>query len=452
MESGFGPLFRFCLSLLLTLLVLSCYARGFLAPLIRSNHDKVISLTALSASGDKQTICRPSFYPRVPSQVKHVHLVVLVHGWMGNSLELGYLQKTLENSFISIQEEHPQDFLLVYSAVANEGRTHDGIAAGGHRLATEVNDIIQDLLKKGTGQQISISFVGNSLGGLYARWALSEINTLAVPERKTEDYAGEKAGYQNDSKSKSINKRVRPGVFYSIATPHLGVTEHTYLPLPRAAEYVISNALQSTGAGLFRYNNDIERMATDPKFLLTLKQFNKRVAYANAHATDFQVPTSTAAFLSEIDSVHRQLPIPPEKASFVSLIVETSPREIEISQKKASQLGSLTSADLAHSLDALGWVKVFCDVRSSLPSLQIPFLGRGQNNSDLKTKGKFSSEELYSMLGKGLLDNGRWHAPFGHTLLVANSKSELYARLNSAGQPVMDEVARSLIDDILSSR
>ena len=35
-----------------------------------------------------------------------------------------------------------------------------------------------------------------------------------------------------------------------------------------------------------------------------LRQFQKRVAYANAHGTDFQVPTNTVVFLSDTDSEH----------------------------------------------------------------------------------------------------------------------------------------------------
>jgi hypothetical protein len=33
--------------------------------------------------------------------------------------------------------------------------------------------------------------------------------------------------------------------------------------------------------------------------------------------------------------------------------------------------------------------------------------------------------------------------------MVANSKNERYSRMNSAGRPVMDKLAKDMIDDIL---
>ena len=51
-------------------------------------------------------------------------------------------------------------------------------------------------------------------------------------------------------------------------------------------------------------NNLIFEIGTNYEtFLKPLSQFKKRVTYVNAFQTDFQVPTSTAAFLSD-DSTH----------------------------------------------------------------------------------------------------------------------------------------------------
>merc|ERR1712176_785495 len=49
----------------------------------------------------------------------------------------------------------------------------------------------------------------------------------------------------------------------------------------------------------------IERMTLEDRFVKPLSLFKKRIAYANAYGTDFQVPTNTAAFLSNTNSIHK---------------------------------------------------------------------------------------------------------------------------------------------------
>jgi hypothetical protein len=131
---------------------------------------------------------------------------------------------------------------VVYSSTVNEGRTSDGIAAGGSRLATEVTDIIES--HRAHSKQVTLSFVGNSLGGLYSRYALSEID-LSTAE---------------------------PFVFCTTATPHLGVSQHTYVPLPRWGEWVVAHSMWPTGRDLFQYTPVIHDMALDPKFKAPLQR------------------------------------------------------------------------------------------------------------------------------------------------------------------------------------
>jgi pimeloyl-ACP methyl ester carboxylesterase len=359
----------------------------------------------------------------LPSTANRVHLIVLVHGWMGSSSELGYLHQALEKKAAVVQESHPETFYLVYSAKDNDGRTSDGITAGGKRLATEVNRLIQDVadqVPKDKLKGISLSFVGNSMGGLLARYAVSEIPSL-----------------QPDSVSpESI--QVESRVFCTTATPHLGVSQHTYLPLPRSIEYVVANVMQPTGRDLFRYTNVIENLATDPIFVAPLQRFRKRIAYANAYQTDFQVPTATAAFLSSTNSAHRRLEILKDNA-FVSLAVET-PIDLKLLETRMTKSSSqpASSDELAQRLDALGWTKVLC--LPPLPSIPLPFW------STTKTcKDEYTSSELLKTYA-GL--SGRLYAPFGHTVSVANAKNAFYASVNSGGQPIMDQLADSLIEEI----
>ena len=42
----------------------------------------------------------------------------------------------------------------------------------------------------------------------------------------------------------------------------------------------------------------IRNMCLRDKYLMPLRNFRQRIAYANAYGTDFQVPTETAAFLN----------------------------------------------------------------------------------------------------------------------------------------------------------
>ena len=61
------------------------------------------------------------------------HWIVLVHGYLGNDKELGYLQDALQQEANATPHS-----IVVYSAISNVGITTDGIAAGGKRLAAEI--------------------------------------------------------------------------------------------------------------------------------------------------------------------------------------------------------------------------------------------------------------------------------------------------------------------------
>ena len=168
----------------------------------------------------------------------YVHMIVLVHGWLGDDGELGYFEERLQKE---IEDSHPE--FVVYSAKANVGKTSDGIAAGGQRLADEIMDQLKSYHEKFDHDHFSLSFVGNSLGGLYARYALSKLDWSLA----------------------------HPLIFCTTATPHLGVSNHTYLPIPRWAEWTVAQVIDrikpkgekigSTGQDLFRYTEVLEAMA-----------------------------------------------------------------------------------------------------------------------------------------------------------------------------------------------
>jgi len=71
---------------------------------------------------------------------------------------LRYLKRELENADI-----------MVLASTVNEHSSRDGVVAGGRRLAADVLRVVASQLELGTPLQ-EISFVGNSLGGLYVRY------------------------------------------------------------------------------------------------------------------------------------------------------------------------------------------------------------------------------------------------------------------------------------------
>jgi len=256
---------------------------------------------------------------------------------------------------------------------------------------------------------ISISVVGNSLGGLYARFALSLLpSTLSCPCGR-------------------IN--IHLNIFCTTATPHLGVASHTYLPIPRVAEKLIGNGLAATGRDLFCLTEEeneeslIYQMATHVKYLHPLSKFRKRIAYANAFGTDFQVPTETASFLCRNSNflhwhkLDREIKVHElskvsgtnedgadggktkhEENAFIAVILETEKLEAPPLVTPVVDDGSNTSKNdlskedklilnMSTQLDSLGWTKVFVDVRDGIPapSIRNPFSDKTDARERIRT-------------------------------------------------------------------
>ena len=364
-------------------------------------------------------------------RVEQLHVIILMHGIMGNHMEMDYLKQALEREAGQIKESnvdnHENWQVLVFSARSNAGKTFDGIANGGLRLAQEVNTIVQELnqLKEGhSGRSeldISLSIVAHSLGGLYARHALKHIDMSSVT----------------------------PKVFCTTVTPHLGTKEHTWIPIPRGLEVIAGKVMQQTGEDLFRMNNLLDDMVTHPEYLDPLGSFELRVAIANAFGTDFQVPTASAAFLSSTQSRH--VPISHlNDPEWVTLRVETPRRPLIpiVNMEGEEETTHLPEEVHAERLDSLGWSKVFVDMRPNLWSLA-PVSSSSDHitsssKSTLESKDVWHSHELKEALG-----NIDMAFPWGHSLMIANHKNPFYRWLNEAGKPVMDHLAQNLLSELL---
>ncbi|CBJ48764.1 putative serine esterase [Ectocarpus siliculosus] len=251
-------------------------------------------------AADATTAAAPGVDTKVDDKGLPAHLVVLAHGLSGTPEDLTYLKQSLEREGGSE--------ILVHSARRNEGKTKDGVVEGGSRLAEEILEVVQS-----TPSLSRISLVGNSLGGLYVRYAAKLL------------YRDETTG--GDGGTGATVAGLSPSVFMTIATPHLGVRRFTYVPLPSPLHSLAGVFVGKTGHDLFlsrkkggsgggggeaggeaaatapaaaakdgRENSLLYNMATTKDFLRPLKAFRWRRAYANRRG-DFMVPYGTAAFV-----------------------------------------------------------------------------------------------------------------------------------------------------------
>ena len=404
--------------------------------------------------------------------------------------------------------------IVVHAAVSNEKKTADGVKQGGERLVEEMVTVIrQEMYKRqqdrerfrqqrankkdGSGdcktdddddeeeeeeeeetiRDITVSVLGNSLGGIYARYAIAKLAERCEKVKLDGD------GHHDNLYVLDGSYRIRFNVFCTTATPHLGLADHTFVPIPRTAEIGVAHAMGDTGRDLFRLNDLMKEMATSDEFLEPLGSFRKRIAYANAYGTDFPVPVHTAAFLSEssayphhfYEDVNEDDRLVVDEHGFVIATLHTPPKSKFASDEHNAHLNQNDTDELVHmsnSLDALGWKKVFIDVRKEIPKITIPknilrltTKDNGSNHESseteegrppdaiiepihrLKEKGVAASKEV-ALAVKG--DDSVFHWPLGHNMIVAFSRSRLSSYMNKAGRPVVDFLATQLVQDIFT--
>jgi Putative serine esterase (DUF676) len=443
------------------------------------------------------------------------HFCFLVHGFRGTSRDLGYVLSAMTNAGQQLVEQQPCR-LVIHSASCNEKKTDDGVAAGGERLMDEMIATIRERMQDSDQptnrdglQDITISMLGNSLGGLYARYSLSALKKRCRASCRNPAYHQERSPrlILDDAYLLHLNH------FCTTATPHLGVASHTFLPLPRRAEIGVAHAMGQSGKDLFRVNGLLHTMATDDRFMEPLAGFRKRTAYANAYGTDFPVPAATAAFLhanssyphhvvetsissllfnSDADGMERLdkafCDDGEKKLVIATLETPAQPnRRAAISKKSMADDVDTLEAELALmslSLDSLGWKKVFVDMRKEVPRIVVPkslvkVKLRRRSNSDTEdtssessTSSDRSSEAETSSANTttttkntttvsskdvaaavtALPDVVGLYWPLGHNMIVAFSRSRWSTYMNKAGRPVVDGLAKELVDDIFAWR
>nr|POE97018.1 putative lipase rog1 [Quercus suber] len=180
------------------------------------------------------------------------HLLVLVHGIMASPSDWLYVEAELKKRL-------GRNFLIYASSSNTFTKTFSGIDGAGKRLADEVMQVVQktESLKR-------ISFLAHSLGGLFARYAIS---VLYTPH-------GSSSGKPDDPSSSNVE----------ISQAECS-SRREKLALPLAPIIV-----GQTGSQLFLTNGKPEkpplllRMASDcedGKFISALGTFRSRILYAN---------------------------------------------------------------------------------------------------------------------------------------------------------------------------
>jgi Putative serine esterase (DUF676) len=387
--------------------------------------------------------------PTMEAECCTVHLVVLVPGLLAPP-------NAMENTLVVLRELaaeenkklHPSSTVLVYCSASNLGKkSKDGVFVCGTRLAAEVNLVIQRIAaNRCKDTRVNLSLVGNSMGGIIARAALSNIVwSLPLP-----------AGNHH-------KLSVVPKVFCSTNAPHLGCKDAVHVKLSRGVQYFFEHFLVATldrsGKDLMRHNKDIETLATDDKYVRPLREFEKRLAFANSFRTDFRVATGTAAFLSpDSDSVHQIIPSYTDNFPFAVHAVSTKRQE----QPRAEVSPEMPSCenpwmrDHCEQLDSMGWIKVFCDVRSELPSVKLPFSrARHSAPQDISTEsqaGYCTSAQLHQKFcHDDPVTRGKWFAPFAHQVLTANETKKIGGQsLAKRGMPFVKEFAIRIMHDVLA--
>ncbi|KAI8894118.1 putative serine esterase-domain-containing protein [Globomyces pollinis-pini] len=175
------------------------------------------------------------------------HLVVLVHGVGGTACELKYIAKQLS--------KHKS--LLLKAPEVNHGLTQDGIPQGANRIYHWILDIISSHSIK------YLSFIGHSLGGIYARTVIGLLH-----------------------KNHLFPNYIIPVNFITIATPHLGARQHAHLGSHITGRFLKTffgdTLLQLTLTdSLTSPDQSFLLKLTDPFYITPLKLFTNLICYAN---------------------------------------------------------------------------------------------------------------------------------------------------------------------------
>ncbi|CAI9763084.1 unnamed protein product [Fraxinus pennsylvanica] len=329
------------------------------------------------------------------------HLIVMVNGIIGSLTRVkgAYYEFTfiflLSQSFFQLHNRGSDRFTETagteenhaawYATLGSESNasmlTFDGVDVMGTRLADEVISVVahHPNLQK-------ISFVGHSLGGLIARYAIASLyqqDLSRKPGEENGEYEGESNRSFAEEKSKDRIAGLEPVNFITFATPHLGSRGHKQVPVfcgLYSMEKVASRAswlLGRTGKHLFLTDSDdgkpplLLQMVNDTedlKFISALHSFKHRVAYANARF-DHLVGWSSSSLRrrNELPKRRNLQKHPKYPHIFNEVISKTDkPQEVHLEAKIARGKISEMEEEMMRSLTRLSWDRIDVNFRGSI--------------------------------------------------------------------------------------
>ncbi|PSS04839.1 Lipase [Actinidia chinensis var. chinensis] len=266
---------------------------------------KVRSVRAQDMSTTQGNVVSPRGITNVRDEPDH--LLVLVHGILASPSDWIYVEAELKRRL-------GKNFLIYASSCNTYTKTFAGIDGAGKRLADEVMQVV-----KRTKSLKRISFLAHSLGGLFARYAVS---VLYSPAYFSSDESKNLSSSTNANSRTPCSSRqgmiagLEPVNFITLATPHLGVRGKKQLPLllgvpilEKVAPSIASIFVGRTGSQLFLTDGKpnkpplLLRMASDcedGKFISALGAFRCRILYANV-SYDHMVGWRTSSIRRETE-------------------------------------------------------------------------------------------------------------------------------------------------------
>ncbi|XP_041019233.1 putative lipase ROG1 isoform X2 [Juglans microcarpa x Juglans regia] len=303
------------------------------------------------------------------------HLVVMVNGLIGSAQDWRFAAK-------QFLKKYPEDVIVHCSKCNSSMLTFDGVDVMGERLAKEVISVI----KRHPGVQ-KISFVGHSLGGLIARYAIAKLYGRDVMREFSQGNGECRCDGSGDpcveEKFKGKIAGLEPINFITYATPHLGSRGHKQVPM-FCGSYTLEKAasraswfLGKTGKHLFLTDNDdgktplLLRMANDDedlKFMSALQSFKKRVAYSNVRF-DQLVGWSTSS-LRRRDELPKHLRLSrgdkyPHVVNVETAETSSNQQEIPLEAKVNGHKNIHLEEEMLRGLTKVSWERVDVSFRGS---------------------------------------------------------------------------------------
>ncbi|KAG8076760.1 hypothetical protein GUJ93_ZPchr0006g42109 [Zizania palustris] len=318
------------------------------------------------------------------------HLLILVHGIMASPSDWTYGEAVLKRRL--------GDNFFIYASSSNiYTKTFDGIDVAGRRLANEVLDVIQKI----TGLR-KISFLAHSLGGLFARYAISILYSM---ETKDAGQCGAclaptTGGSQKSECTSGLGAiaGLEPINFITLATPHLGVRGKNQLPflqglsiLEKIAAPLAPLVVGRTGSQLFLMDGEpskaplLLQMSSDhedKKFISALVAFKNRILYANV-SYDHMVGWRTSSIRREKDlskASHRSLknykhivnveycsPVSSDGPCFrLQAAGAKEAAQNRPNRENTEEYHQMMQEEMIHGLQRVGWKKVDVNFHTAL--------------------------------------------------------------------------------------